>query len=104
MKSELNDKAGEYNSTRNSKNNSRIDIRLSEDRKEFLAQAAELAGFKNVSEFIITTMQERALDIFNRSEVYINYKDFLRVQEALVNPDLPNEALNKAFKKYGKMG
>jgi len=81
----------------------RFDARLSKDKKLIIEKAAILAGYRNLSDFVISTVYEKAQLIIQRSETILaSKKDSEIFFNALVNPPKPNEALQSAAEQYKK--
>ena len=79
----------------------RIDTRLSKEQKEFFEKAARLGGFRNLTEFVLTTVQEKAREIVSeREQILASERDAKILFDALINPPEPNVALKDAAKKY----
>ncbi|MGI8892491.1 MAG: DUF1778 domain-containing protein [Bacteroidia bacterium] len=82
----------------------RFDARLSKRQKEFFEKAAMLGGYRNLTDFVILTVQERAKEIIEEHEQIISsQKDSNVFFEALINPPKPNKALRKAVEEYKKL-
>lgn len=83
------------------KGSARFDARLSKDKKLIIEKAAILAGYRNLSDFVVSTVYEKAQDIIQRSEtILVSQKDSEIFFQALVNPPKPNEALKAAARQY----
>jgi len=83
----------------------RFDTRLSKDKKLIIEKAAILGGYKNLSDFVVSTVYERAQMIIQKSETILaSQRDSEIFFNALVNPTEPNEALVSAAKQYKEMG
>jgi len=79
----------------------RFDARLSQEQKELFERAAILAGFKSLTEFIVSTVQSRAKKIIRDNErIIASEKDMAIFFEALVSPPEPNKALSEALSNY----
>jgi len=82
----------------------RIDIRLSKANKELIKYAAEIRGFKTVSEFIVTLAKEEANRVIEQeSKIVKSIEDKILFTESLVNPPKPNKALKLALKHYDQL-
>jgi uncharacterized protein (DUF1778 family) len=82
-------------------NKARLDIRLSVDQKELFNRAAILAGYANLSSFILVTVQEKAMNIIKQNETIItSIKDAEIFFDAILNPKQPNNALTEAAKSF----
>jgi len=82
----------------------RFDTRLSKDKKQIIEKAAILGGYRNLSDFVVSTVYERAQMIIQKSETILaSQRDSEIFFNALVNPPEPNEALVSAANQYKKM-
>ncbi len=82
----------------------RFDTRLPKEQKQLFERAARLGGYKNLSDFIILTVQERAKEIIKESEkVLASQKDSEIFFAAIMNPVLPNNELKSAVRDYKKI-
>jgi uncharacterized protein (DUF1778 family) len=82
----------------------RFDTRLSREKKLIIEKAARLGGFRNLSDFVVSTVYERAQMIIQKSETILaSQRDSEIFFNALVNPPEPNEALVSAARQYKKM-
>jgi len=82
----------------------RIDIRISKKNKELIKQAAELSGFKTVSEFIISLAKQEAIRIIEEDARLLKSKeDKILFVETLLNPPSPNEAFKAALNNYNDL-
>jgi uncharacterized protein (DUF1778 family) len=72
-----------------------INMRASGQEKALLQRAAEIAGFSNLTNFIMTAARQEATRVLSDSNVsYLSGKDFDRVNNLLAEPPLPNVALS----------
>ena len=79
----------------------RFDTRLSKEQKYIFEKAAALGGYRNLTSFIIVTVQNRANEILKEQEQIIaSNKDSEIFFEALTNPIQPNSALFLAAQEY----
>lgn len=79
----------------------RFDTRLSQEQKVFFERAARLGGYRNLTDFVIITVQEKAKEIISeRERVIASEKDSEIFFDALSNPTAPNEALTKAADEF----
>ena len=82
----------------------RFDTRLSKDQKSLFEKAAQLGGFRNLTDFVISTLQKRSKEIIEENEKIIaSQKDSEIFFDALTNEYLPNEKLSQAAEDYKKM-
>ncbi len=83
--------------------NDRIDVRISSEQKELIKYAAELSGFKSLSEFIVFHIQAQASKIIKDSHTLLNTMEDKKIfLEAILNPPAPNDALKNAHLNYLK--
>ena len=79
----------------------RFDTRLSKEQKYTFEKAAALGGYRNLTSFILVTVQNRANEILREQEQIIaSSKDSEIFFEALTNPSAPNNALLLAAQEY----
>jgi uncharacterized protein (DUF1778 family) len=81
----------------------RFDTRLPKEQKEYFEYAANLGGFRNLTEFIVFSAQQQASKIVESHNVILASK---RDQEiffdAIMNPSKPNSKLRKAASRYNQ--
>ena len=81
----------------------RFDARLPKEQKELFEYAARLGGFRTLTEFIISSVQERAKEIIEEhNAILISKKDREIFFEALNNPPEPNKELRNAWESFNK--
>jgi uncharacterized protein (DUF1778 family) len=81
----------------------RIDVRISKEHKELIKYAAEISGFKTVSEFIVTLAKNEANRIIEEeSKILKSMDDKVLFVETLLNLPTPNKALEAARKDYNQ--
>jgi len=79
----------------------RFDARLPLELKELFERAAYLGGFRNLTDFVISTVQERAKEIVKEKEQIIaSEKDAELFFDVITNPKQPSERLKNALKDY----
>ena len=79
----------------------RFDTRLSKEQKDFFEKAARLGGFRNLTDFVIIAVQEKAKEIISeREQIIASQKDSEIFFDAVMNPKAPNEALTKAADEF----
>lgn len=84
--------------------NDRIDIRISKENKDLIKQAAELSGFKSVSEFIVSMAKKEAIKIIDEeAKLLKSMDDKILFVETLLNPPTPNEGLKSALENYNNI-
>jgi uncharacterized protein (DUF1778 family) len=81
----------------------RFDTRLPKKQKELLEKAARLGGYRSLTDFVLNTAQERAVEIIKkREQVISSERDSKIFFEAVTNPGVPNEELLSAAKEYNE--
>lgn len=79
----------------------RFDTRLSKEQKDFFEYAANLGGFRTLTEFVIFSVQEKAKKIVQEhNTILTSKKDKEIFFEAIINADKPNDKLKKAANRY----
>ena len=79
----------------------RFDTRLSMEQKLFFERAATIGGYRNLTEFVIRTVQERAEELIEeRQRIVASKKDSEIFFKALTGRSKPNKSLAKAAKEY----
>ena len=82
----------------------RFDTRLPKKQKEFFEYAANLGGYRTLTEFVIMSVQSKADEIVEKHRSIVSSK---RDQEvffaAIMNPPAPDKRLSAAARKYNKL-
>lgn len=79
----------------------RFDTRLSGKQKDLFELAAQLGGYKTLSEFILSAAQHQAENILERHrQMLADEEDRKIFFKALLHPPKPNAALKKAMARY----
>jgi len=79
----------------------RFDTRLPIQQKLLLEKAANLGGYRSLTDFILLTAQEKALEIISKYESIIaSQSDSEIFFDALVNPKEPGKNLISAAKDF----
>ncbi len=82
----------------------RFDTRISKEQKILFEKAASLGGYRNLTSFIIVTVQNRANEIIREQEqILASSKDAEIFFEALAHPMKPNNDLLLAAQEYKKI-
>lgn len=82
----------------------RFDTRLPKEQKQFFERAALLGGYRNLTDFVIATVQSKAKEIIEeREKIIASQKDKEVFFDALVNPPKPNKDLLSAKEAYNKL-
>jgi uncharacterized protein (DUF1778 family) len=83
---------------------SRIDARLSKEQKDFFEYAANVGGFKTLTEFVIVSVQSNAEKIIEKHDkILASKRDKEIFFNELLNPSKPNNALKEAAARYKMM-
>ena len=79
----------------------RFDARLPKEQKQFFEKAAALGGYRNLTDFIVRVVQEKANEIIKEKEKIIaSERDSLIFFNAITNPQKPSETLKNALDDY----
>jgi len=79
----------------------RFDTRLPKEQKVFFERAARLGGFRNLTDFVVITVHEKAQEIISeRERVIASQKDSDIFFDAVINPKAPNKELFKAADEF----
>ncbi|MFW6310210.1 MAG: DUF1778 domain-containing protein [Prolixibacteraceae bacterium] len=79
----------------------RFDARLPKEQKQFFEKAAYLGGYRNLTDFIVRVVQEKATEIIKEKEqVIASEKDSQIFFDAITNPKKPSETLKNALNEY----
>tara|TARA_R110002050_G_scaffold300110_1_gene467758 strand:+ start:902 stop:1192 length:291 start_codon:yes stop_codon:yes gene_type:complete len=79
----------------------RFDARLPKEQKQFFEKAAYLGGYRNLTDFVIRVVQEKAKEIVKEKEqVIASERDGQIFFDAITNPKKPSEALKIALNDY----
>ena len=82
----------------------RFDTRISLEQKTLFERAAMLGGYRNLTDFVVATVQSKAKEIIEESEkVLVSEKDKEVFFDALMTPPMLNESLKAAKEKYDKL-
>jgi uncharacterized protein (DUF1778 family) len=82
----------------------RFDTRLPREQKEFFEYAANLGGFRSLTEFIIQAVQEFANKIVEENQkILASQKDREIFFDALMNHPAPNSELKQATKRFQEL-
>ena len=82
----------------------RFDTRLPKEQKEYFEYAANLGGYRTLTEFVIVSVQSKADEIVEKHRSIVSSKrDQDIFFEAIMNPPAPGGNLSAAVKKYNKL-
>jgi uncharacterized protein (DUF1778 family) len=83
------------------KDQARFDTRLPKEQKQLFEKAAYLGGYRNLTDFIVRTVQEKAKEIIKEKEqVIVSERDSQIFFDAITNSKKPSETLKKALDDY----
>lgn len=83
---------------------SRFDARLPKEQKSFFEYAANLGGFRTLTDFIIYSVQQQANSIVEKHETILaSRRDQEIFVKAMLRPPKANEHLKKAAGRYKKL-
>ena len=82
----------------------RFDTRLPREQKQFFERAAMLGGYRNLTDFVIATVQNKAKEIIEeREKIIASQRDKEIFFKFLLNPPKPNNDLISAKNEYNKL-
>lgn len=85
------------------KEKARFDAKITIEQKALFETASELGGFRSLTDFVISSAQEKAkLIIKEKERIISSEKDAKIFFEAIMNPAPPNENLKKAFRDFAE--
>ncbi len=80
---------------------SRFDTRLPKAQKLFFEKAVSLGGYRSLTDFILSAVQEKAEKIMKeKSQILLSQRDAEFFFHAVTQPDMPNQALKEAAEEY----
>lgn len=81
--------------------NARFDTRLPKEQKVFFEKAAILGGYRNLTDFVVMAVQEKAKEIiFEKERIITSQKDSEVFFDAIMNSKTPNDELSKAADEF----
>lgn len=81
----------------------RIDLRLNEDDKSMIEEAAAMTN-QSISQFMVSTASERAAEVIDQHRrLILNEESWNLVMDAISNPPAPNARLKRAAKRLQEM-
>ncbi|EHJ8506412.1 DUF1778 domain-containing protein [Salmonella enterica subsp. diarizonae serovar 47:k:z53:[z84]] len=81
----------------------RIDLRLNEDDKHMIEEAAAMTN-QSISQFMVSTASERAAEVIDQHRrLLLNEESWNLVMEAITNPPVPNDRLKQAAKRLREL-
>ena len=82
----------------------RFDTRLSKEHKELFEYAAQLGGYRNLTDYVIHVLMEKSTLIIEKHATIISSKKDQEVFfDAITATPEPNQALKNAFIKYTEL-
>ncbi len=79
-----------------------ITMRTTNEEKIFLQKASEIAGFSNLTNFIMTVARKEAMRIVSdQATTYVSPADWNLANDLIANPPEPNDHLKKLLSKKG---
>ena len=79
----------------------RFDTRLSKEQKTFFERAAQIGGYRSLTDFVVLTVQEKAKEIIaEKEQVIASEKDSEIFFDAITNPPKANKDLINAANEY----
>ncbi len=81
--------------------NARFDTRLPIEQKMLFEKAAQLGGYRNLTDFVVMTVQEKAKKIIAEKErIVASERDCKIFFDAIFNSTEPNNDLKKAVNEF----
>lgn len=82
----------------------RFDTKLPQEQKERFEYAASIGGYRTLTEFLISSAQQKANEIIQQHENFLSHEsDRKTFFEAMSNPPKPGKNLIKAAKKFREL-
>ena len=83
------------------KEKARFDAKLPKDQKQLFEKAAYLGGYRNLTDFVIHTVQEKAKEIImEKEQVIVSERDSEIFFEAIAKGKKPSKTLKNALDDY----
>lgn len=81
----------------------RIDLRLNEDDKHMIEEAAAMTN-QSISQFMVSTASERAAEVIDQHRhLLLNEESWNLVMDAIINPPAPNDRLKRAANRLREL-
>ena len=81
----------------------RIDLRLNEDDKHMIEEAAAMTN-QSISQFMVSTASERAAEVIDQhGRLLLNEESWNLVMDAITNPPAPNDRLKRAANRLREL-
>ncbi len=82
----------------------RFDTKLTKVQKELFELAAKLGGYRTLTDFVVTTVQEKAKTIIDQYEAHLaSERDKKIFFDAIMNPPEPGKRLQQAAERYREL-
>jgi uncharacterized protein (DUF1778 family) len=82
----------------------RFDTKLTTDQKTLFERAAKLGGYRTLTDFVVSTVQEKAKFIVEQHEaVLATERDRNVFFDAIMNPPKPGKRLLQAAERYREL-
>lgn len=83
------------------KEHARFDARLPKQQKQFFEKAAYLGGYRSLTDFVISTVQDKAKEIVQEKEqVIASERDSQVFFDTITNSKQPSKNLKNALEDY----
>ncbi len=83
------------------KEHARFNARLPKEQKQLFEKAAYLGGFRNLTDFIMQSANEKAKKIIeDRDQIIASERDGQLFFDAITNAKAPSDTLNQALNDY----
>ncbi|EME7695719.1 DUF1778 domain-containing protein [Salmonella enterica] len=81
----------------------RIDLRLNEDDKHMIEEAAAMTN-QSISQFMVSTASERAAEVIDQHRrLLLNEQSWNLVMDAITNPPAPSDRLKRAANRLREL-
>ena len=81
----------------------RIDLRLNEDDRHMIEEAAAMTN-QSISQFMVSTASERAAEVIDQHRrLLLNEESWNLVMDAIINPPAPNDRLKRAANRLREL-
>ncbi|WP_253030804.1 type II toxin-antitoxin system TacA family antitoxin [Escherichia coli] len=81
----------------------RIDLRLNEDDKHMIEEAAAMTN-QSISQFMVSTASARAAEVIDQHRrLLLNEESWNLVMDAITNPAAPNDRLKRAANRLREL-
>ncbi|EFC6651828.1 DUF1778 domain-containing protein [Escherichia coli] len=81
----------------------RIDLRLNEDDKHMIEEAAAMTN-QSISQFMVSTASARAAEVIDQHRrLLLNEESWNLVMDAITNPLAPNDRLKRATNRLREL-